>query len=238
MLALAKGKEAKAYPIKILNWHELVNDTIDDRSILVSYCPLCGTGIAFDPVVNGKKHTFGVSGLLYNSDVLMYDHQTESLWSQIKQEAVTGELTGTPLKPIFMVHTTWENWRKEHPKTRVLSTDTGYFRNYSRDPYAGYDRSPDVMFSVAKRDDRFHPKEWVLGIEVKGKAKAYAFSELAKQSSVFKDSLNGKKLQIHYQEDSRTAFITDEKGNPIPSITAFWFAWYAFHPETEIFDGD
>jgi hypothetical protein len=102
--------------------------------------------MAFDPVIEGKRYTFGVSGLLYKSDVLMYDHQTESLWSQIQREAVTGPLAGTRLRLLPLVHTTWQAWRAEHPKTQVLSIDTGFRRDYTRDPYESYARSdrPDV----------------------------------------------------------------------------------------------
>jgi hypothetical protein len=237
VLAVAEGGEAKAYPIRILNWHEVINDEINGKPILISYCPLCGTGMAFDPMINGRKYTFGVSGLLYNSDVLMYDHQTESLWSQIKQEAVTGEMTGTRLRPIFLIHTTWGEWRTEHPKTKVLSTDTGYSRNYSQDPYAGYEQSSRVIFPVNNRNSQYHPKEWVLGIVVNGEAKAYPFSELAKQPLPFADTVNGRTIQVHYDDPSKTAFITDAKGKPVPSVTGFWFAWYAFYPETKLFQG-
>ena len=87
ILGIVQNGQAKAYPIKILNWHEIVNDRIGGASIVVTYCPLCGTGMVFDTKVNGRELTFGVSGLLYQSDMLLYDHQTESLWSQIKSEA-------------------------------------------------------------------------------------------------------------------------------------------------------
>jgi len=237
VLALEIDGVAKAYPIRILNWHEVVNDVIANKPILVSYCPLCGTGMAFDPIIKGKKHTFGVSGLLYNSDVLMYDHQTESLWSQIEQEAVTGDLTGTPLRPIFMVHTTWEKWRTQHPQTVVLSTDTGYARDYDRDPYAGYENSRRVFFPVKNSSKQYHPKEWVIGITVGEEAKAYPFSELAKKSSPIMDTVKGRMIQVHYDDASKTAFMTDTMGKPIPSITGFWFAWYAFHPETQVYEG-
>ena len=235
VLAIAEGKEAKAYPIRILNWHEVVNDEINGRRIVITYCPLCGTGMAFDSVINGKPLTFGVSGLLYNSDVLMYDHQTESLWSQIKQEAVTGPMMGTSLQPIFMIHTTWSEWKREHPDTLVLSTDTGYKRDYKRDPYSGYAQSARLYFSVKNENQDYHPKEWVIGITIKGESKAYPFSELAKGSKVIKDQINGKAIQVHYNDESKTAFITDKQGKPIPSIVGFWFAWYAFHPDTQIF---
>ncbi|MCK5440086.1 MAG: DUF3179 domain-containing protein, partial [Gemmatimonadetes bacterium] len=126
LLALERDGEAKAYPLRILNWHEIVNDDVGGEPIVVTYCPLCGTGMAFDPHVGDQRLDFGVSGLLYNSDVLMYDRQTESLWSQIEREAVTGTLRGERLELKPLIHTTWAHWREQHPNGLVLSRDTGH----------------------------------------------------------------------------------------------------------------
>ena len=168
VLGIRGPNESKAYPIKILNWHEIVNDAFEEKPIVVTYCPLCGTGIGFERMIQGHSTNFGVSGLLYQSDLLMYDHQTESLWSQIAMEAVAGPLTGEKLRHVFLEHTTWENWFHENPDTLVLSTDTGHLRDYDRDPYLGYAQRADLMFSTKFTDSRFHSKEWVVGIEVKG----------------------------------------------------------------------
>jgi hypothetical protein len=227
----------KAYPIKILNWHEIVNDKIDGKNIIVSFCPLCGTGMVFDGSVRGQEMTFGVSGLLYQSDMLLYDHMTESLWSQIKSEAVAGPMMGAKLKLISSTHTTWKQWRKLHPKTLVLSTKTGFRRNYDRDPYKGYDKRPGLMFPVGKLNRDYHPKERVIGIEVNGIFKAYPFVELAKAKSRVKDVVNGQPLRIEFDSQSQTAVIYDKKGKVLPTVVGFWFAWYAFHPETQIFRG-
>jgi hypothetical protein len=229
VLGITHGDEAKAYPIKVLNWHELVNDTIGGKPVVITYCPLCGTGIAFDALVHRRPYTFGVSGLLYQSDLLMYDHQTESLWSQIAMEAVAGSLTGTKLTPIFLTHTSWGDWRADHPNTLVLSTRTGHTRDYDRDPYLGYAQRPDVMFSVSHVDRRYHPKEWVLGIEVKGVFKAYPLTELKKLDKPLLDRV------IRYNHRAQSASATTAAGKPRPSMMAFWFAWYAFHPETDVF---
>lgn len=235
ILAIAQGGEAKAYPIKILNWHEIVNDSLSGRPVLITYCPLCGTGMAFDPVIDGKKLTFGVSGLLYQSDVLMYDHQTESLWSQIKQEAVTGDMMGHRLTLLPLRHTTWGIWKREHPNDLVLSTDTGYVRDYSRDPYASYAQSSLLMFPVEKLDGRLDPKSWVIGLEINGQTKAYPFSELEKLSEPLTDAIDSEQVTIHYDHASRTATITDRGGREMPSIVAYWFAWAAFHPKTALY---
>jgi len=122
----------KAYPIRILNWHEIVNDHIGNRSFAITYCPLCGTGAALSSSVKDRMLNFGVSGLLYNSDVLLYDRNTQSLWSQIMGQAVSGPLAGERLTPLAISHTTWRAWLGEHPDTSVLSTNTGFQRNYKR----------------------------------------------------------------------------------------------------------
>ncbi len=235
VLGLSQGGEAKAYPIRILNWHEVVNDTIDGRPVVVTYCPLCGTGIAFEARVGERVHTFGVSGLLYQSDLLMYDHQTESLWSQVSMEAIAGPLAGQKLSPVYLSHTTWEDWKTEHQATLVLSRETGYRRDYSRDPYEGYARRPGLFFDVPHVDHTYHPKAWVVGVEVKGTYKAYAFSELEKAGGFVTDRVNGQKIYVRHKRRARSASVTDAEGNPMPSVRAFWFAWYAFHPDTQVY---
>lgn len=149
-----------------------------DQPVVITYCPLCGSGIAFDAAVKGKVKTFGVSGLLYNSDILLYDRETESLWSQLRYKAVSGPMEGEQLEVLNTTNTTWKAWKSKHPKTLVLSEDTGFNRNYESDPYPGYESSSDIYFAVSEKDDRFHPKETVIGLEVNGKFKAYPFSEL------------------------------------------------------------
>ncbi len=154
ILGVAIEGIARAYPVKVLNWHEVVNDRFGGRGVVVTYCPLCGTGMAFEAQVGAQAASFGVSGLLYNSDVLLYDRGTLSLWSQILQTAVAGPLKGTRLRTVALTHTSWADWRSRHPGTQVLSTQTGFARDYERDPYAGYDSVPRLMFDVQHRDDR------------------------------------------------------------------------------------
>ena len=235
LLGFVHKGQARAYPVKILNWHEIVNDRVGGKAVVVTFCPLCGTGMVFDANVKNRKLTFGVSGLLYQSDMLLYDHQTESLWSQIKSQAVTGPMTGTRLKLLASTHTDWGTWKKEHPDTKILSDRTGYRRPYDRNPYQGYEFSSRLMFDVNLRNSKLHPKEKVIGIELGGKSKAYPFSELNKVSSPIKDVVSKVPIQIHYDGKTGTAVIRDEKNIELPSVVGFWFAWYAFHPETELF---
>jgi len=237
VLGVVRNGVAKAYPVRILNWHEIVNDTFAAEPIVVTFCPLCGTGIAYVSQADGKALSFGVSGLLYNSDVLLYDRQTQSLWSQILAEAVSGPLKGSRLTAIALTHTSWADWSHRHPDTLVLSTDTGFVSDYTRDPYAGYLHSRTLMFPVARHSWRYPPKEPVIGVEVDGKFKAYPFVELARiKGGRITDTLGGKTLAIRYDAEHRTGAVFDAQGKEIPTITAFWFAWYAFHHDTDVFE--
>jgi len=237
VLGVSLGGVAKAYPIAILNWHEIVNDRIGQQPIVVTFCPLCGTGMVFDARVDGEALSFGVSGLLFESDVLLYDRETESLWSQIWSEAITGPMKGRSLEMVPVEHTSWEEWRSEYPETLVLSRDTGYSRNYAQDPYAGYEASPRTMFPVAnKAPGPWHSKEWVMGVSFAGEHKAYPFAELeANGQARFTDRLGGQEYTVIWNEDGRSARV-EVDGDVVPTTTAFWFAWYAFYPETEVFE--
>jgi hypothetical protein len=228
---------SKAYPIKILNWHEIVNDHIGDVDYAITYCPLCGTGVAFSARVNAKTLNFGVSGLLYNSDVLLYDRQTESLWSQIKSQSISGKMAGTKLERLPITHTRWSDWRQSHPATKVMSEDTGYARDYDQNPYRGYEKSTAVYFRMTnKAPSYYHPKERVLSLEIDGQFKAYPFSEIDKVGQAeFSDRFAGRVVTIHWDKASQQVKITAASGKVIPAIEGFWFAWFAFHPDTEIF---
>lgn len=240
VMGIFRNGVAKAYPILIMNWHEIVNDRFGDEPVVVTYCPLCGTGMAFEATVGNKPLSFGVSGLLYNSDVLLYDRQTESLWSQLMVQAVAGPMKSARLKPVVMAHTSWADWSARHPNTLVLSRDTGHQRDYQRNPYDGYESSRTVMFAVRHASERFHPKELVVGLGAGKAAMAWPFSELRKATENGKPlqaNYQGKPVTVHYSEAHQTARVLDASGNEIPTMIAFWFAWYAFHPETDVFEG-
>lgn len=235
VLGLTLNGEARAYPIAILNWHEIVNDTLGGQAVVITYCPLCGTGMVFDAQAGGERLSFGVSGLLYQSDVLLYDRKTESLWSQIKAEAVAGKMTGTKLHLLPSTHTTWAKWIEAHPGTQVLSRDTGHRRDYDHDPYYSYaNGSGDLMFDVSRVNPVLPLKEIVIGIRIGEASKAYAFSDLEKAAPV-SDRLGRVAFTVHYDSESRTALIRDTKGKELPTVVGYWFAWFAFHPETQVF---
>jgi hypothetical protein len=240
ILGLAYNGIERAYPVRILNWHEVVNDRFGDAPVAITYCPLCGTGMAFDARLGGRELNFGVSGLLYNSDVLLYDRASQSLWSQLKQLAVSGPLKGRQLTALPLEHTSWADWRSRHPATEVLSTDTGHVRDYGRDPYAGYERVERLMFNVEHRDDRRPLKEWVLGIRVNGVRKAYPFSALERATreagaNEFVDRVGGRTIIVRYDGEHRSARALDGERQPLPGVMAFWFAWVAFYPQTEVY---
>ena len=237
VLGIARNGVAKAYPVSILNWHEIVNDAFADEPIAVTYCPLCGTGIAYLARAGDQVLKFGVSGLLYNSDMLLYDRKTQSLWSQIRKQAVSGPMKGERLEVIALMHTTWADWRQRHPDSLALSIDTDYPRDYTRNPYTGYEQSRALYFSVRDQDQRYHPKEWVLGIEIDGHFKAYPFVELEKSSGPVRDTLGVRNIMVIYDRRHRTAVAMNDNGDVFPTIVAYWFAWYAFHPATELYHG-
>ncbi len=229
--------QARAYPIDILNWHEIVNDSIGDSRFAITYCPLCGTAVAFDAEIDGEATDFGVSGLLYNSDVLLYDRATETLWSQIMTRAIAGPRVGQSLTKLPISHTTWQDWLARHPETLVLSRNTGHSRNYDRNPYAGYEKSRTLYFEVNNEaPDNYHPKEIVVGLGVDGVYKAYPFVELDRQGKAsFSDEVNGKTFKFDWDSDHRSVRITDTDGREVAAIQGFWFAWFAFHPDTGVF---
>lgn len=186
---------------------------------------------------DGDGQGFGVSGLLYNSDMLLYDRRTASLWSQILAEAVSGPRTGEKLLVVPALHTNWSGWRREHPHTRVLSRDTGHLRDYGADPYRGYERSPAIFFSVEHADSSERdPKQRVLGLVAGGAAKAYPLAELAATGADrIADTVGASEIVIRYDKEANAAWAESATGRRLPTIMAFWFAWYAFHPDTQVY---
>ncbi len=225
----------KAYPIKIMNYHEIVNDVFGDLPIVVTYCPLCKSGMAFNAEVNGQKRTFGVSGLLFNSDVLLYDKETNSLWSQIMARAVSGKESGRELKMVPAVLTTFKKWRRIQPGSKILSIDTGFDKDYDKPAYTDYEKTDDLMFDVIRTSDNLPNKEMIIGIQKGLKSRAYPYSELRKTDGILDDNFEGRAIQVHYDKASESAWITDKKGEKLVATSMYWFAWYAFHPETEVF---
>jgi len=220
VLGVEFGATAKAYPVRILNWHEVVNDTVGRQPVLISWCPLCGSGIVFDPRIDGQTGTFGISGLLYKRNLLLYDHATESLWSQLGTIAVAGALAGTELHILPSTETTWTAWRNQHPQTLVLSFMTGYKRDYSADPYGNW--------SMDRRS--------ALVVQAHGKVKLYPFAQLKKTVSPFTDDFDGTKIAIRFDSRNQTAVAEEpKKDEPVAYFVAYLADARAFYPHAPIF---
>lgn len=233
VLGVLHEGEARAYPTRILIWHEIVNDVIGGRPIAVTFCPLCGTGMAFDRRIGGRVLDFGVSGLLYNSDVLMYDRQSESLWSQLGLQAVSGAAKGTPLRWLPIEHMAFAAWRKKFPDSRVLSTQTGFRRDYTSEPYADYFASDEPMFPVAWNRIDLPNRALVLGVLSGGHAYAFPLDALPAGEPVVQ-TVGDRVLEVRYDPATKHPTVTGEDGGAVPSVVSFWFAWQAFHPATGV----
>jgi hypothetical protein len=239
ILGVYRNGIAKAYPIRILEKHEVVNDYFGKDAVVVSYCPLCFSGMSFLVSSDELTFTFGVSGLLYNSDVLLYDHQSGSLWSQIMMQSVSGPLKGTTILPIATSHTSWREWRSRHPNTLLLSSDTGFAISYRDRPYQEYKGNGRLMFPVANKSGLYAKKERTLGITLGDTYKAYPFKELRKNGqSTFQDTVGGTPLSIEWNRKESFARAMTADGEEIPTVIVYWFAWYAFHPGTDVFQAD
>lgn len=224
------------YPYNILVWHEIVNDNVGGQPTLVTYCPLCGTGIVFEPIVNGQAVAFGTSGKLYQSNLIMYDRLTDSYWSQVLGEAVVGEQTGTKLNLLPYDVITYGNWKTEHPNGQVLSRKTGSLRNYDKTPYGDYDDNRALFFPVDNQDDRFHPKAPTFGIEVNNKNKIYPIEELEKGPAIFTDKVDNTNITINYNTQNKTVRITnDNTKEDIVPVYGFWFSWISVHPNSDVY---
>jgi Protein of unknown function (DUF3179) len=251
VIELEVGAEARAYPIQILIWHEIVNDTVAGEPVAVTFCPLCNTALAFDRRLDGRVLDFGTTGNLRSSDLVMYDRQTESWWQQFGGEAVVGELAGAELKPVPARIVAWEEFAARHPGGDVLSRDTGHNRAYGANPYRGYDDvDSGPLFGAQNSDDnRLAPKERVVFIERGEDAVAVPFTALEKLGRV-EVEVGGESLEVIWVPGVRSALDSTnifegrtvgsadvrslESDAPVPFDTPFWFAVAAFRPDTRI----
>ncbi len=189
---------AKAYPLQILLFHEIVNDKFANTPVAVTFCPLCYSGIAYNTKVNGFNLKFGVSGLLRNSDLVMYDQLTESFWQQFTGEAIVGEMLGTKLKIVPSQIISFNDFKNANPNGIVLSKNTGFKRPYGKNPYLRYD-SPDTkpFLFTGKVDDRIKQNEKVIGIHIDNFVKAYPYSITLKKKIIY-DKLDDTEIVIFH----------------------------------------
>ena len=205
VIALEIDGEAKAYPLQILTWHEIANDTLAGVPVSVTFCPLCNSAIVFDRRLDGEVYDFGVSGNLRNSDLIMWDRQTQSWWQQLTGDAIVGQLTGAQLDILPATLTAWQDFMVTYPDAQVLSRDTGHRRSYGANPYAGYDevgRSPFLFFG--QEDDRLLPMERVAAVTVGGESAAFPFASLESEG-VAHHSLGGQDLVVFFKPGARSA---------------------------------
>jgi hypothetical protein len=254
--------QARAYPQRILVWHEIVNDSIAGDPLSITYCPLTATALGF---MRGDSR-FGVSGRLLNSNVVMYDRGSDSQWSQIVGAAISGPAMGRRLQEIRVFWSTWANWQARHPETQVLTRDTGALRNYRRDPYGsynplqGYYAEPLLMFPVMHQDPRYPGKHSILGFRTAAAAVAVDKRHLREQGLI-QHSLGNEHFVIIDDPGLDTGWVfradrpvaldraqlrfdaTGPQGpglqglEPLNAFEAMWFAWYAFYPDTVVLDG-
>ena len=242
---VAEDGQAYAYPHKILNFHEIVNDNLADVPVLISYCPLCNSGVVFDRRINDLRQdaelTFSNTSALFDNDMVMVDRQTSSYWWQVPGRSIVGALSGAELTVLPSTTTTWERWRFDNPNTVIITRDLGFRRDYTRDPFIGYqDRlnsggsTPFPVDEAALADDRLPPASQVIAIEANGEATAVPIDLL---SSEFEVEVGGNQFVVVPDfAGGAEAFTLDGDGNrsPAPSRSTFWFAYIAAFPEATV----
>ena len=201
--------EAKAYPIQILMWHEIVNDTVGGKPLMVSFCPLCNTAIAFKRTFNGTVLDFGTTGRLRYSNLIMYDRQTETWWQQATGDAIAGEHTGAQLEfyPAAMI--AWADFKAQHPSGTVLSRDTGFSHDYGRNPYFGYDDINQTPFLFdGSTPDQFPPMARVLTVDLNNTAVAYPYDVL-RDTNIINDVVGNAEIVVFWAEGTASALDTN-----------------------------
>lgn len=233
VVTLSYQGEYRAYPTRILDHHEIVNDTIAGTPLAITWCPLCGSAVGIHRQIGDQVTGFGVSGVLYNSDLVLYDRATETLWDQIEAKGIVGPLTGEQLRfvPVSMTH--WGRWRQAHPDSLVLSTDTGFDYDYSKDNYAEYRDSTRLFMPVSNSDDRIHPKTVVYGFELGGNSIAFD-SALLEGGSNYSHEIDGEAWELRIDNDGSVSLNSANQESVYAPIRLFWFAWYTFHPQTTL----
>jgi len=242
VIGVTVNGESRAYPIGVLNWHEIINDHLGAKSgrgalpIAVVYCPLCDSVSVVDRRFEGKAYEFGVSGLLFNSNVLLYDRTDQALWSQVGLTAVSGPHAGRALRHLDGWElTAFEAWKAKHPASTVVSFDTGHRRNYTRNPYGRYFQSDRLIFPAEPADGRFKNKTKIVGIRFGQTTRAYPLEELKRApGGEVLDVIQGQAVRLRADPATGAIHIV-QAPDGAQVIHTFWFAWAAFHPETRVY---
>lgn len=234
--ALTIDGQARAYPRMITVWHEIVNETDGGKPIAITYCPLTGSTLVFSGVLpDGTPTTFGTSGQLYNSNLVMYDRATDSMWPQLFGTAVRGARRGERLRELpGAITTTFGRWKRKHPDGVVLSTDTGHARSYGVSPYGSYDTQEGTIFPVRFEDDRYPQKKVVVGVRWNGATLAIPKDE-HRQRREASAEVGGRKIVVRFDEELDAVRVVDRAtSEPLVAYDVMWFAWYAFNPKTAV----
>jgi hypothetical protein len=227
VLSLQVGGEARAYPVRVMIWHEIVNDLVAGVPIAVTYCPLCNSALTFDRRVGDRILSFGVSGLLYQSDLVMFDRQTESLWPQLEGRAVAGVLTGTDLEKFPVQTVAWSDFQSAHPESWVLSQETGFLRNYGANPYVGYDDvGTDPFLFDGEVPDRLPAKARVVGLGGDVDPVAIPRDRLEQEGLVVEE-VEGRPVVAWLVPGLRSALDTEEldEGRQIGAVAVYEPRW-------------
>ena len=223
VIVLDVGTEARAYPLQIMTWHEIVNDTVGGVPVSVTFCPLCNAAIVFDRRLDGRVLDFGTTGRLRKSDLVMYDRQTESWWQQFTGQAIVGTLAGDVLTRLPASIVAFEDFRTLHPQGVLLSRDTGHRRDYGRNPYAGYDDIDGHPFLFSDEvDDRLPAMERVLNVSAGGVHRLYPFSRLTTKP-VVNDTVGGVAVVVLSRAGTLSALDRSRiaESRTVPSATAW-----------------
>lgn len=231
VITLTYKGEHFAFPTRILDHHEIVNDTFAGEPLAITWCPLCGSAVGIERTVGDAVTTFGVSGVLYNSDLVLYDRATETLWDQIEAKGVVGPMTDEQLVLVPVSMSRWSRWYAKYPDTLVLSADTGFDKDYSQDRFAEYRESTRLFMPVSAEDDRVHAKTVVYGFSLGDGDVAITESALAGDGS-YTGEIGGEAVVITRRDDGSVSMQRGE--DLLYPIRLFWFAWYTFHPETDL----
>jgi len=228
-----------AFPLRVLVWHEVVNAKVGETPIAITYSALTGSAVAFEPGTNsaGQPRSFGVSGVLYNSGLLFYDRETESLWSQLKMMGISKDFVEEPLLQVATRRMTWGSWRKTFPDGWVLSVDTGFDIDYAAEwPYGKYAEQKETIFPFDISPDRneFGTKERMVGMVEGWAARAWPLESLKKRGQLF-DAIGARPIQVTYHEKTGDVVVKDiTSGKEVPHVSVYWFAWQAFYPDSSL----
>lgn len=210
VISLEIAGDARAYPLQIMTWHEIANDTVGGVPVIVTFCPLCNSALVFERWLAGEVYEFGTSGLLRHSDLIMYDRKTESLWQQFTGQAIVGDLAGEQLKFIPASLISFDDFRAAYPDGVVLSRETGFNRRYGTNPYAGYDRIGQKPFLFqGEPDERLPAMARVVTVSQNGVSVAYPY-ELLAEEGVIHDEVAGQELVVFYSKGTSSALDTDQ----------------------------